>query len=153
MAKLQRPESSLCGEERGVAGGDVAGARDVPLPRPRVLAVGAALQQKLPGALAVDPHVHRPVVVAVPVHLRPETKQSTHHHRRHHTIRSKESNQGGRVWGVPWLGDAGLLPGGVEDIEALLRRSSHLGGGAVGERAGAGATSEKAKLGQNSVVG
>jgi len=103
----------------------VAGARDVPLPRPRVLAVGAALQQKLPGTLAVDPHVHRPVVVAVPVHLR------------------------------PWLGDAGLLPGGVEDIEALLRRSSHLGGGAVGERAGAGAraTSEKAKLGQNSVVG
>jgi hypothetical protein len=43
--------------------------------------------------------VHRPVVVAVPVHLRPETKQSTHHHRRHHTIRPKESNRGGRVWG------------------------------------------------------
>ena len=52
----------------------MAGARDVPLPRPRVLAVGAALQQKLPGTLAVDPHVHRPVVVAVPVHLRPEKK-------------------------------------------------------------------------------
>jgi len=76
----------------------VAGARDVPLPRPRVLAVGAALQQKLPGALAVDPHVHRPVVVA-----------------------------------VPWLGDAGLHPGGVEDIEALFRCSSHLGGGAGGD--------------------
>ena len=73
-SNVVRSESSLCGEERGVAGGDVAGARDVPLPRPRVLAVGAALQQKLPGTLAVDPHVHRPVVVAVPVHLRPEQK-------------------------------------------------------------------------------
>ena len=49
----------------------MAGAGDVPLAGPRVLAVGAALQQQLPGALAVDPHVHRPVVVAVPVHLRP----------------------------------------------------------------------------------
>jgi hypothetical protein len=47
---------------------------------------------------------------------------------------------------VPWLGDAGLLPGGVEDVEELLRRSSHLGGGADGDRAGAGAASEKAKL-------
>jgi len=92
---IVRPESSLCREERGVAGGDVTGARDVPLPRPRVLAVSAALQQQLPGALAVDPHVHRPVVVAVPVHLRPEESEASE--RRNHTIRSKESNRDGRV--------------------------------------------------------
>jgi hypothetical protein len=32
---------------------------------------------------------------------------------------------------LPWLGDAGLLPGGVEDVESLLRRISHRRGGAA----------------------
>lgn len=87
----------------------MAGAGDVPLAGPRVLAVGAALQQQLPGALAVDPHVHRAVVVPVPVHLR------------------------------PGLGDARLVAGGGEHVEALLRRlGGHRGGGgrqAAGKRA------------------
>lgn len=72
-ARGQRAHSPRRGEG-GVPGGDVAGAGDVPLAGPRVLAVGAALQQQLPGALAVDTHVHRPVVVPVPVHLRPAGK-------------------------------------------------------------------------------
>lgn len=73
-------------------------ARDVPLPRPRVLAVGAALQQQLPGALAVDPHVHRTVVVPVPVHLRPEENEASDiYQRRNHAIRSRESSRDMRV--------------------------------------------------------
>lgn len=94
----------------------MAGAGDVPLAGPRVLAVGAALQQQLPGALAVDTHVHRPVVVPVPVHLR------------------------------PGLGDARLVAGGGEHVEALLRRrGGHRVEGkpaAVGRRGSAGEASE-----------
>lgn len=75
----------------------MAGAGDVPLAGPRVLAVRAALQQQLPGALAVDPHVHRPVVVAVPVHLRPAMKKKNRANRGGGVTRSDriESNRSG----------------------------------------------------------
>lgn len=132
----------------------MTGAGDVPLSRPRVLAVSAALQQQLPGALAVDPHVHRPVIVAVPVHLRPEESKASD--RQNHTIRSKESNRDGRVrlgsrdGGVPGLGDADLVPSGVEDVEALLRCGGHQRGGAGGRSSGSGSESaRKRSVGQS----
>jgi hypothetical protein len=123
----------------------VAAARDVPLPRPQFLVVGAALQKQFPSALAVDPHVRRPVVVVVPVHLQPEkneAKAAASDAEAHNPI---EGIRKSTTWdgGAPWFGDAGLLPGFVEDVEALLRRSSHLDGAAGGDRAGA--TSGKAK--------
>lgn len=65
----------------------MAGAGDVPLARPGVIAVGAALQEKLLGALRVDPHVHRPVVVAVPVDLPPA---SIHNKRKNKTNKRQQ---------------------------------------------------------------
>lgn len=114
----------------------MAGAGDVPLAGPRVLAVRAALQQQLPGALAVDPHVHRPVVVAVPVHLRPAMKKKTEQTAAAESRDPIEWNPteaaAGVSWvggscGVPGLGGACLLAAGGEDVEALLRLRGHRG--------------------------
>jgi hypothetical protein len=47
---------------------------------------------------------------------------------------------------VPGLGDAGLLPGGVEDVEVLLWCGGHQHGGAGGRSCGSGVERESEAL-------